>query len=52
MKFLTMGTPVSLMTYNMVRVSVAVRVAEMVVFPAITLANLVMVRMLYKNIQN
>ena len=52
MKFLTMGTAVSLMALNMARVGVAVSVVEVVVFPAITLANLVMVGLLLKNIRN
>lgn len=51
MKFLTMGAAVSLMGLNMMRVGVTVSVIELVIFPAITLANLVMVGVLLKNIQ-
>lgn len=52
MKFLTMGTAVSLMALNMARVGVPVSPVEVVVFPAIALANLVMVALLLKNIQD
>ncbi|HSQ27065.1 MAG TPA: hypothetical protein VLM80_08060 [Anaerolineales bacterium] len=52
MKFLTMGTAVSLMAINMVRVGVQVSIVEVVVFPAIAVANLVMVALLLKNIQD
>jgi hypothetical protein len=51
LKFLTMGVAVSLMGLNMVRVGVPVSVVELAVFPAITLANLVMASLLLKNIQ-
>lgn len=51
MKFLTMGTSVSLMGLNMARVGVPVSVVELVIFPTIALANLAMVGLLLKNIQ-
>lgn len=51
MKFLTMGTAVSLMAFNLARTGLPVSVVEFVVFPAITLANLVMVVILVKNIK-
>jgi hypothetical protein len=51
LKFLTMGVAVSLMGLNMARVGVPVSVVELAVFPAITLANLVMASLLLKNIQ-
>ena len=50
MKFLTMGTAVSLMSFNMARVGVPISMVEVVVFPAITLANLVMVTLLLRRI--
>ena len=50
MKFLTMGTAVSLMGVNMARVGVPVNMVEMAIFPAITLVNIVMVAILLKNI--
>jgi hypothetical protein len=50
-KFLTMGIAVSLMGLNMARVGVAVSIVELVVFPLIALANLVMVVLLLKNIE-
>jgi hypothetical protein len=52
MKFLTMGTAVSLMAVNMMRVGVPVSMVEVVIFPAIALANLVMVVILLKNNQS
>jgi len=52
MKFLTMGIAVSLMGLNMARVGVPVSPVELVVFPAITLLNVVMVVMLLKNIED
>ena len=52
MKFLTMGTAVSLMAVNMMRVGVPVSMVEVVIFPAIALANLVIVVILLKNIQS
>ena len=52
MKFLTMGTAVSLMAVNMMRVGIPVSMVEVVIFPAIALANLVIVVILLKNIQS
>ena len=52
MKFLTMGIAVSLMGLNMARVGVPVSVVELVVFPTIAIANLVMVTLLIKNIKD
>lgn len=52
MKFLTMGIAVSLMGLNMARVGVPVSAVELVVFPTIALANLVMVALLLKNIKD
>lgn len=51
MKFLTMGTAVSLMALNMARVGVSVSIVEVVIFPSIALANLVMAGLLLKNIR-
>ena len=50
LKFLTMGTVVSVMGLNMARVGVPINMAEMVIFPTITLINVVMVVILMKNI--
>jgi hypothetical protein len=50
LKFLTLGLAVSLMGLNMARVGVPVSAVELVVFPAIALANLVMVGLLLRNI--
>jgi hypothetical protein len=52
LKFLTMGIAVSLMGLNMARVGVPVSAVELVVFPVIALANLVMVVLLLKNIED
>jgi hypothetical protein len=52
MKFLTMGTAVSLMALNMLRVGVPVSAVELVIFPAIALANLVTVGFLLRNIRD
>ena len=52
MKFLTMGIAVSLMSLNMARVGVPVSAVESLVFPAITLVNLVMVGLLLKHIKD
>lgn len=49
MKFLTMGIAVSLMGLNMARVGVPVSAVELVVFPTIAIANLVMVSLLFRN---
>jgi hypothetical protein len=51
MKFLTMGIAVSLMGLNMARVGVPISAVEIVVFPTITLANIVMVTLLFRNIK-
>ncbi len=51
LKFVTMGSAVSLMGINMARMGVTVSAVELVVFPAITLANLVMVIILLRNIR-
>jgi hypothetical protein len=50
LKFVTMGTAVSLMGFNMARMGVTVSVVELAVFPTITLVNLVMVVILLRNI--
>ena len=50
MKFLTMGTAVSLMGLNMARVGVPVNVAELLMFPTITIVNGFMVVILLKNL--
>jgi len=52
MKFLTMGAAVSLMGLNMARVGAPVSMIELVVFPTITLANLVMVIFLLRGIKD
>jgi hypothetical protein len=49
LKFLTMGTAVSLMALNMARVGAPAE-AGLVIFPAITLINIVMVVILLRNI--
>lgn len=51
MKFLTMGIAVSLMSLNMARVGVPISAVEIVVFPTIAAANLVMVTLLIRNIK-
>lgn len=52
MKFLTMGTAVSLMGLNMARVGAPVSIIELVVFPTITVLNLVMVIFLLRGIKD
>lgn len=52
MKFLTMGAAVSLMGLNMARVGAPVSMIELVVFPTITLLNLVMVIFLLRGIRD
>jgi hypothetical protein len=47
-----MGVAVSLMGLNMARVGVPVSAVELIVFPIITLLNLVMVALLVRNINN
>jgi hypothetical protein len=51
MKFLTMGTAVTVMGINMARVGVPVSVVELGVFPIITVLNLVLVVALLKNVK-
>jgi hypothetical protein len=51
MKFLTMGTAVSVMGLNMARVGVPVNTAELLIFPTITLVNGFMVFVLFKNLK-
>lgn len=50
MKFLTMGLAVSVMGINMVRAGVPASPVELVIFPAITLANGIMAVILLRNI--
>lgn len=50
MKFVTMGTAVSLMGLNMARAGVPVSAAELVIFPAITLVNLVLAGLLLRSV--
>ncbi|MBE0669214.1 MAG: hypothetical protein IH588_01380 [Anaerolineales bacterium] len=52
MKFLTMGIAVSLMALNMARVGVPVSAVELLIFPTIATANLIMVALLIKNIKD
>jgi hypothetical protein len=51
LKFVSMGLAVSLMGLNMARVGAAGSVVEWVVFPAITLAGLVLAAALLKNVK-
>lgn len=51
MKFLTMGTAVSLMAFNMARLGVPVSMVELVVFPTLAIANLVMVGLLLRSVK-
>lgn len=50
MKFITMGTAVSLMGLNMARVGVPVTVVETLIFPAITLVNLLLALLLLRSV--
>ncbi|MFN3980262.1 MAG: hypothetical protein ACK4SA_07760, partial [Caldilinea sp.] len=50
MKFVTLGLAVTTMGLNMARVGVSVSAVELVVFPALTLLNLVMAVLLLKNL--
>ncbi len=50
LKFVTMGLAVSLMALNQARVGVPISAVELVVFPTIALANLVMVTVLLRSI--
>jgi hypothetical protein len=52
MKFLTMGAAVSLMALNVARKGLPIGAAELIVFPAITLANLAMVVFLLRDIKD
>lgn len=49
MKFLMMGAAVSLMSLNMARLGLPISIVELIVFPAIAVANLVMVVSLIRN---
>ncbi|MDZ4719548.1 MAG: hypothetical protein SH847_13925 [Roseiflexaceae bacterium] len=51
MKILTLGAAVSTMGFNMLRVGVATSGVELLIFPALTLANLVLAILLLKNVQ-
>lgn len=51
MKFLTMGTAVSVMAINMVLAGVEINPVQLVMFPTLTLANLVLAVLLLKAIQ-
>lgn len=51
MKFLTMGLAVSVMGFNMARVGVPTSIVELIVFPTITVLNVVMTFFLLKNIE-
>jgi hypothetical protein len=51
LKFLTLGLAVSLMGLNMMRVGVSTSPVELIVFPTITVINVVMVIILLKNIK-
>jgi len=50
MKFVTMGTAVSLMGLNMARVGAPVTAAELVIFPTITLINLLLAVLLLRSV--
>jgi hypothetical protein len=52
LKFVTMGTSVSLMGFNMARMGVTISVIELAIFPTLTLVNLVMVVALLRNISD
>ena len=51
LKFITMGTAVSVMALNMARVGVPVTVVELAIFPTLTVLNLIMVVALLKNVK-
>jgi hypothetical protein len=51
MKFLTMGLAVSAMAINMALAGVAISLVELVVFPALTLVNLVMAGLLLRHVE-
>jgi len=50
LKFLTMGTAVSVMGLNMARVGVQVSAVELIIFPTITIVNIIMVIALLRNV--
>ncbi|HEY0735483.1 MAG TPA: hypothetical protein VGD69_11305 [Herpetosiphonaceae bacterium] len=50
LKFLTLGLAVSTMGLNMARIGVPISPIELVVFPTLTLANMIMVGLLLKHI--
>lgn len=50
-KFLTLGIAVSLMGLNMARMGVPVSVVELVIFPGMALAGVVMTGLLLKHIR-
>jgi hypothetical protein len=50
MKMITMGLAVSVMGINMARVGVAVSAVELIVFPGLTVINLVLAGILFKSI--
>lgn len=50
LKFLTMGTAVSVMGLNMARVGVPVSAVELIIFPTITIVNIIMVIALLRNV--
>ena len=50
LKFVTMGTAVSLMGLNMARVGAPVTAAELVIFPTITLINLLLAVLLLRSV--
>lgn len=52
MKFLTMSIAVSVMALNMARVGVPISAVELVVFPAMAMANLILVALLIRNIKD
>lgn len=51
LKFLTMGTAVSLMAFNMARVGAPNSIVELVIFPTIAIANLITVALLLRDIK-
>ena len=52
MKFLTMGTAVSVMGLNMLRVGVPINGVELAIFPTITVINFIMVAILLNNLDD
>lgn len=51
LKFLTLGTAVSVMALNMVRIGVPVSAVELGVFPTISILNIVLTAILLKNVR-